>query len=303
MNNTLPQPYGIDYPIQMLQNYLYEKMYVNFGDSGLTSDSFQMFGRVYRNYDKKEYLPQAYIGNLEYNQDMFYDDKLSLLCYFGLNDPSIVKGRATTYNVSLYFFGNLAQLKSGANVQRKDEEVIEFVRNLILPNRYGFFVKNVQRDIDNVLSRFSGDTKNLAITSGNMQPKLCFRIDMTNTIDSDAYVDCALPLATRNTFTGMTGTITVVFKDDPNTSITQTLVNGTKIQLYYPTGNTVTIPHLIGRYVQPNVVLDGNNMSIVDTSVNYIEYTASTGTFTYGEETYSGFQNNSILLITYNENN
>lgn len=305
MNNLVPSPQGIDVPISLLQSWLYSRLYVMWGESGLTSSTFQMWGRVYRNNDgDNEYVPQAYLASKEYAQDMFYDDKLAALMWFGLNDPNVTKGIATTYNISLYVFVNLALIESGANIQRKDELVINEVRNLILPNRYGFYVKNIVRDIDNVLNKFKGSKKDLALRSSNMQSQLCFRLDMTNTIDSQAYVNCGvLPLPIPTNFSGMTGTITVIFKDDPNTSITQTLVNGTKIQLYYPTGASVTIPHLIGRYVFPILSMDGNTMSTVIGAVNYLQYTPSTGTFNYGTDAETGFQNNSVLVITYNENN
>lgn len=297
-NNLLPKTFGIDYPIQLLQSWLYEQLYTKWGESGLTSELLQVYGRAYRNnVADRGYVPQAFIEGIDYNNDMFYDDRIGALLWFGINDPTTVKGKGHTYNVSLYCFCNLDIVKPNNPTQRMDEQVINDVRNLILPNRYGFFVKGVERDIDRVLNKFSGKVKNDALVKTNDQPKLCFRLDMTNTIDIEAYQECTLPLATPLYFNAMTGYIIAQFKDSPNTSVTQTLVNGVKIQLQYPTGTTLTIPHLIGRTVFPQLVLDGNNYSTVSGSVNYMAYDPATGTFTF-----DSFYDGSMMIIQYNEN-
>lgn len=303
-NNLLPRPTGIDYPIQLLQSWLYEQLYTKWGESGLTSELLQVYGRAYRNnVVDNGYVPQAFIEGIDYNNDMFYDDRIAALLWFGLNDPTTVKGVGHTYNVTLYCFCNLELVTPNNDTQRMDEQVINDVRNLILPNRYGFFVKNVERDVDKVLKRFSGKVKNDALAKNNQQPKLCFAIEMTNTIEITAYQECALPLATPLYFNAMTAQIIVIFKDNPNTSITQTLFNGVKIQLQYPTGNTVTIPHLIGRDVFSSFTLDGNNMTTVSQSVNYVPYDPVTGTFTYGSDyPNDGFQDGMVMILNYNEN-
>jgi hypothetical protein len=306
MGNILhDKAYGIDLPIQLLQTWLYENLYVMFGESGLTAATFNMYGRTYRNNAREVngYVPEAFISGVDYSGDLFHNDELALLMWFGVNDPTKVKGAAHTYNVTLYVFCNLDMVKPNNPAQRMDEEVIQTIRNLILPNKYGFYVQNVIRDVDNVLKRFSGDGKARAITDNNLHPKLCFAIEMTNTIDSLAYQNCDLPLIKPKYFNAVTGSITVIFKDDPSPTRKQLLVNGVKIPIEYPTGTTLTIPHLSGRYVFPDVDLDGNNMSLVPESVNYMAYTPSSTTFTYGTDAESGFQNGSVMIITYNENN
>lgn len=305
MNNILTYAVGVDGAIQRLQTYLYEKLYVKWGASGLTADKFEMFGRVYRNSVKDGFAPQAFTGDkIDYMQDMYLDDRLSVLMWFGLNDPINVDGLWATYNVSLYCFCLLPELYPSITGQRVDEMVRQDVVQLINNgNRYGFTVTRIEHDIDNVLKKYSGKIKRDAIVDNNHQPNMSFRVDMSVTVNINQYQLCNAPLAIPLYFNAMTGQVIVMFKDSPNASSTQILVNGVRIPLEYATGNTVTIPHLVGRYVFPDFKLDGNNMTSVSGAPNYIAYDSSTGTFTYGSNyPVDGFQDGSIMLIQYNEN-
>ena len=89
----------------------------------------------------------------------------------------------------------------------------------------------------------------------------------------------------------MTGAIRVQIKANPDPTVMQTLVNGVQIPLEYPTGTTLTIPHLSGRYVFPNVILNNNNM-------DGMPYNPATQTFSY-----DSFNDGDLGLIYYNENN
>jgi hypothetical protein len=292
-NYLLPDARGIDVPIQRLQTYLYEQLYNRWGETGLTSALFDSFGRIYRNETKDGFVPQYYLSGIDYSGDMFYNDRKAVIMWFGLNDPTRVTNTQETYNISLYCFCTIPQLYPNDTAQRVDERVIADVQSLIT-NKFGFYVTAVVRDVDNVLNKYSGAKKKAALKD-NMQQKLCFRIDMTNTIDVMQY-NCYQPLATPPNFYAMTGTVQARIKTAPDTQLTQTLVNGVKIQLEYAAGSTLTIPHLVGRYVQPDVILDGNNYSTIQGSLNYMPYDMTTGTFTWD------FLDGSTFTLLCNEN-
>lgn len=287
MINLVPQPNGIDYPLSNLMFTLYESLYVMWGESGMTSDNFEVYGRCYRNSDKDGFIPQWYNQGKDYAIDMFFDDRKAAVIWFGLNDPMLIDGDRYTYNVSMYVMVNLTRVRPTNGNQRMDERVVQDIAKLMIPAWNGFKVTQIVRDIDNVLSKYSGSKKRQAITDTNHQPKCCFRVDMTNSFAINLY-DCASSIPRPQYFYAMTAPITCVFKDSPNTSLTQTLWNGVKIQVEYPTGSSVTIPHLIGRDVFPDV--------LINWIPQQIPYNASTGTYTWE------FQDGDIMRIQYNEN-
>lgn len=288
--HVVPYPTGIDFAVGKIITYLYERLYTLWGTSGLTGDMLQAYGRVYRNSVDDGFVPQWYQQGKDYSRDMFYNDKIQALFYVGLNDPMLIDVERTTYNLSLYFFVNLAKVRPVTNPQRMDEQVVRDVLDLLTPAPFGFIVNSVSRDVDNVVNKYSGAFRDAVITNQQHQPRLCFRIDGQLSMGLDMYGDCNPPILPQN-FNAMTGCIRANFKTTPNPNEYQTLVNGTRIPLEYPVGTTLTIPHLANRYVFPNVILNNNN-------IDNMPYNPSTQTFTF-----DSFNDGDSALITYNENN
>lgn len=82
----------------------------------------------------------------------------------------------------------------------------------------------------------------------------------------------------------------------PNPSNTYTLCNMQTIARDYPAGNTLTIPHLIGKVVNPTIYIDSSpNVIIMDTATGTFDNTAGGGfnVNTDGPPT--------TIVITYNE--
>lgn len=291
----VPYPTGIDYAIAKIQRFLYERLYVKWGTSGLTGDMLQVYGRTYRNSTTDGFAPQWYLQGKDYNSDLFYDDRIQALIWFGLNDPISINGERKLHRLSIYVFCNLDKVRPVAQPQRMDERVVNDLLELLHPEPFGFVTKEVQLQVDNVVNKYSGKKKDAVITDQQHQPKLCFRIDGELAIGIDDYGDCNPSVLPQN-FTAMTGAIRVHIKDSPDPLAMQTLVNGVKIPLEYPSGATVVIPHLDGRYVFPNVVYNGNNLG-----EDQMSYNPATTTYTFanGSEFYDGDK----MLITYNENN
>jgi hypothetical protein len=289
--NLVPYPVGIDYPISSIQRFLYERLYVMWGASGMTGDMLESYGRVYRNKSDDGFLPQWYKAGKDYKQDMFYNDKIQAMFWFGLNDPMDVDGERTNYRLSIYFFVNLSKVRPTTG-QRVDEQVLRDVLQLLQGDPYNFITTQVYREADNVVSKYSGSVKEQAVNSHNMQPRLCFRIDGECAIGMDDFGTCTPSVMPQN-FNTMTGAIRVQIKTTPDPAVMQTLVNGTQIPLEYAAGSTVVIPHLANRYVFPNVIYNNNN-------INGMPYNPSTQTFTFADG--SLFYDGDDMLIYYNEN-
>lgn len=292
MSNHLKiKPVGLDHYIQQQQINIYNTQIGAWGLEGLTANQFEVYGRAARNWKTDGYIPEVFSQGKEYKEVLF-DDRLAALIFFGLNDPETVTENQThTYKVSIYGFVNLDKIKPDNNGQRVDMEVMNEIINLV-DRKYGFVVTAVYRDIDHILQYFSGKKIKDGVKQFNMQPNLSFRIDC------DVIVNIALPTFCNSAinypvfYNAMTCTYVVEFKDNPDTSAIQVLCNGRTAQLQFPTGTSVTIPHMIGRYVLKVQVLDGQNVVCTRDVQNGIFYYPGEGQFTDGL----------VMYIDYNEN-
>lgn len=292
MSNHLKiKPVGVDYYIQQLQALTYNDLFNSWGSSGLASQQFEVYGRAYRNYKVDGFVPEVFKQGKEYTE-VLLNDRLAALMWFGVNDPeTVVDNQQHNFKVSLYGFVNLNLIKPDDNGQRVDMEVVNEVVNLI-DRRYGFRVTNVYRNIDKVLEFYTGSKIKEGVRQFNMQPNMSFRVDMDVIVNIAQPVSCGPGLNYPVYYNAMTCSITAVIKDVPDSSILQTLCNGRQIALQYPSGSTVTIPHLIGRYVLKIQVWNLENVKLVYDIANGI-FTAPAGTT---------FSDGDILEIEYNEN-
>ena len=190
---TLPNASGIDYYVQRQQ----ERLYAYLKDRWtLTDDSYNSFGRAYRNYTKDGYIPEfynpakkAYVSGKNENNagGLFFEDKLGAMSFYGMTDP---EGKNTNRDevakASLMFFVDLSKITPGGldtvsqQGQRLDELAINDVMNFLQCNGCCFTLTNTYRGIDKVLEQYSGAAKKQALLN-NMHPQFCFRIDMTIT--------------------------------------------------------------------------------------------------------------------------
>jgi hypothetical protein len=285
MNHVISIPEGIDSLIQQQQILLYDRLILLWGEMGLSHSNFQMYGRTYRNYKKGGYIPQAFIGGKEYSRDLYFDDKLAGLMWYGLNDPERITNETEhLYNVSLYGFVNLDMLKPGITSQRMDMAVTNDVVKLC--NSYGFKPTDIYRDIDHVTDKFSGVVRTQMLND-DMHPLFAFRIDMENLLRLN---NCNAASFNYPTYqNAVTISYTAVFKDTPNTSLRVPLANGMPVQLEFPTGASVTIPYLAGK-----ITLKGQ---LLNTYPAVLGYNQVTGTVTAPE---GGFLNDDVLIIDVN---
>ncbi len=171
---TKPNPIAIDAPIQKLQIALDGKCGA---DVNFNKDR-NIYGRIYRNNTiTGKYQPQAYKGNREYTNSIFFEDTVTYQTFFDIGETIKVnpKNGTSSAKVYLYFFGDLAKIY-GNNNQRNDEECINFITDFV-NNKFGFYVKSVDRGIKKILSDYAGAARDKAMIY-DLQPRFCFRIEM-----------------------------------------------------------------------------------------------------------------------------
>lgn len=194
---------GIDQWIQNCQIYLYNYLLGIFdgsrsGYGTLTADTFNCFGRVYRNWSisggKKQYIPQVFIeaagGGVDYANVLFEDTK-AIQTFFDVGEAMREDNvNLMTYaDIHLYVFCDLSQLYPTATT-RMDEELIILMLQFMMEQSGFDAVYNVSRGIKSILNDFEGlrIKKN---QQANMQPFLCFRIDSRKYYD-ESFNNCPI---------------------------------------------------------------------------------------------------------------
>lgn len=176
MNNVKTNPKGIDKQIQKLQEYLYTKLLAKWA---ITDDDWQCYGRAYRNQKDKGFIPEVYTAAGDY-EEVFPDDKLSVLSFFGVGD-SFKGSYSLTGPVFLIFFVNIDDLKTLAH--RGDEEIRLDVQQICSQVDFGFYMTGIQTGIDNVYKEYPGMRRDEGLRARDMHPFHCFRIDFELTYE------------------------------------------------------------------------------------------------------------------------
>lgn len=161
-------PIGIDFKIDQLQNYLFNKLgWSNYG----------AFGRAYRNPREDSFIPEVDAGGDEL-EEVFFDDKLSAASYT-LMDESLGIDVGLNPVGSIYFQVKLDEIKPNIT-HRADEEVIRDVIYWLNRNPYGIDPIDIVRGIPNVYSGLKQDQ----IKFDNMSNHCVFRIVLDFPIQS-----------------------------------------------------------------------------------------------------------------------
>lgn len=171
MNVVKPSVIGVDIPIQKLQTALYTKLLALWP---VTANTFNMYGRAYRNQTNDGYSPEVYAGNNEY-KDVYFDDSLAASAFFGLGDNQKTDKASTTADVFVIFMVDLSKIKPAAT--RNDEEARVDVERICLQRDYGFFLSNIITGIDQVFKEFSGWKNVQGIKFRDEHPWHCFRLN------------------------------------------------------------------------------------------------------------------------------
>lgn len=172
MNYLKTNPKGIDAALQPYQTKLWNKLRALWG---MDDDKYLCYGRCYRNQKKDGYVPEMYVGSKEY-KDLFFDDTLSAISFFGCEEKTIKNGLHFG-DAHLIFLVDLSKIKFTVT-HRADEEAIQGVY-LLLKNYGELVITDEISGIDNVFREYSGWNKTGGISLKNMQPLLCFRLNFT----------------------------------------------------------------------------------------------------------------------------
>lgn len=177
---TRTETIGVDTPIDGFQRWLYPKILSAWGllAESDSNKAYNSYSRAYRNQTKDGYIPEVYIGDNEYSNDLFLDDRIKALSFFNVADNTpFVNGRFSA-NVSLVFSLNLAKISPGAD--RQDEKVrqsvIQIVQNVKL---FGFQFTGVETGMDSVFREYTGTRSNDGLKYRDMHPFHSFRLNFT----------------------------------------------------------------------------------------------------------------------------
>lgn len=307
MNILLPYARGLDYHIQRLQTRLYEWQ-LQLSGLATTPDLYRSYGRVYRNNDGNGFIPE-YFGSDKYTDGsgssvrggMFFDDRIAMLSYFGSIDPIKKENNGDyTAKVELMFFVDLSKITpdgiSDAQGQRLDEVFVDSVINFIQFNGCGWTIKDVVKDVDKVLEKYSGKQKNDTLNK-DMQPRLCFKVVLETHYNPQLNQSCS---GSQRQLQLMQRSIVLYIKTTPNPALLIAVGNGQFIQQEYaptdvliPKLASATSGYLAYKTVELPFVYNEQNVSVPD-------YDNLTGAWTKtGDPT--GFQDGDYVTITFTD--
>lgn len=144
MNYTITNPKGIDFTIQKIQNYLFEKL--NWGE-------INVYGRVYKNpSEQKGLMLEAYISNNEY-KDVFTEDTKNANIFFVEDDIHPSKdGIIFTPKLKIVFMVNLK--KAYPNIAHRADIEAEMEAIELIRKKTGFTFENLEKGIKQCLGEF-----------------------------------------------------------------------------------------------------------------------------------------------------
>jgi hypothetical protein len=179
---TRIKPTGIDWYIQELQTRLHDVLvsssFLNIADQ----TKYKAYGRCYRDKKENGYIAENYEGASEY-KELYWDDSLSMISFFGINNRPIEKGIKNTADVHLVFFADLEKLaiknSDGDTIaHRADEELRGMVASIIGKFSNGFTYQSTELWLENVLREYAGSYRDERLKTVDMHPVHCFRINL-----------------------------------------------------------------------------------------------------------------------------
>ncbi len=174
MLNQITNPIGIDFSISQLQELLYTRLLTKKWPTGDAQVVYQSYPRCHRVQVEDGFTAMLYDGGLEY-REVYYDDTVDVVSFFGI-DQRIKEDMMPTVGVHLVVFANLSRLKPSIT-HRGDEEVRNDFLSIIGDGLYGFELQSVELGIDSCLREYPGSRRNNRLTTADMEPAHCFRLN------------------------------------------------------------------------------------------------------------------------------
>jgi len=168
MNHTVAEAFGIDAAIKRIQLQLYDSIVERW------TNNINGYGRVYKNPRNFRKIPEAYVGNREY-EDVYFDDKADANFFFLASDnASSTDEMVFTNNVKVVFCLNLEECIEGND--RMDalahKDAVEILRNISTSGMYE--ITGYETGLENVFSGYSIT----GIKHDDMQPYHCFAVNI-----------------------------------------------------------------------------------------------------------------------------
>lgn len=168
-NNTLPTAIGLDKSVQRLQTHLFDFL------SQRWSGDIDVFGRAYRNLDKKEdYVLEWFNGDKNDYEDVYYNDSSSDAVLFFIDSKSETTDDRVSYlaDMKLVVMCDISKiLPPTSSSKRRDEEahrdLVEAIRD-----SGSTTIEGIEKDMDTIFSGIS--TKDIKFN--NIHPKHCFAV-------------------------------------------------------------------------------------------------------------------------------
>ncbi|UXO94051.1 tail terminator protein [Pseudanabaena phage Pan5] len=169
-------PVGADVQIQRFQSLIHSGLVKKWGIQA-NDTVYRCYSRCYRNKTTDGYIAENYEGSNEY-KEVYWDDTLSALSFFGLSGPADFNTGTMTTGVHLVFFVNLQKLYPSIS-HRADEEVHKDVLSVIGKGMHGHTLTDITYWIENVLREYPGSRRDNRLAYVDMHPIHCFRLNFS----------------------------------------------------------------------------------------------------------------------------
>lgn len=184
MQITKTGPVGIDAKVQEFQGKLHAALLARWE---IESSAYHCHGRCYRNRKAEGYVAEVHTIDNEY-KEVYWDDTLSAISFFGLNNAPIRHDSIEQASVHLVFFVNLRKLKPDIT-HRADEEVRLDVLNIVGRSVSGFVYQSLELGIENVLKEYAASWRTAgkfaSLDAVDMHPVHCFRLNFSINYDKN----------------------------------------------------------------------------------------------------------------------
>lgn len=174
-------PVGIDYQIQLYQQYLYDNLKAEWG---ITDSDYDSYGRAYRNHVGKGYTPEFFVND-DYKELIFDETLNAVASFFSTSDILEHKLGFVTQKASMIFMFNIQRLKQSI-LHRADEELKMDVLNHfqqaikhLKTGKYGVEVTGIDTGYKNVFKDYDEWINNREqLSFSDRHPLYCMKVNL-----------------------------------------------------------------------------------------------------------------------------
>jgi len=169
MLNVKTNPVGIDSVIQDFLEFMHDRLLRKWS---IQSDKYKCYGRCYKNRKTNGFVAELYTSGKDY-KDAYWEDSLTALSFFGVNDVRDFKGNQRT-EIHLVFFVNIDKIYTD-KTHRADEEIRSDVLNIISESTFNTALSGIVTGVEASLREYTGSLG--ALLNLDMHPTHVFRMN------------------------------------------------------------------------------------------------------------------------------